>query len=355
MYSHVSKAWNAYADKDKYEVHLCYICIAERAFFDLYHNLLKLGKQKGLPVWPDNIATKINWNMIICAAPNDISTKFRASIPKVMFPHALCSSKIVDGAWYPYIPRYCFTGNGKSVFDIICEANEFAYKRIIQQDKRLADIIELTGNSIADELLLQNQNRKHIRNDMGYKDDEYVVLIQSTFGASLIEDIGDSLLQVCQKLASQDHKYKFIISLHPGHWTGDYAKQHPFGKKISKYSSENIKIRKPDEDANKSIIASDICVSDHTSLCFNYALLDKPLIFYIPPKASIIWEIFKPLVDICYVFDKVSLFEDILIQARKNYNSCSRREIMNKYVTYQGQFDVRINQVFDDLLNKKSH
>jgi hypothetical protein len=352
MYGYVSRVWEAYNHKDEYEVYLCYIVRAERALFVLYKNIWTLARAENLPVIPHSVADKINWDLIICAAPNDMSFSFKDEIPKVMIQHALVGTKIVRGCWYPYIPHFCFKKNGEAVFNSIFETNQYMYDIVVKEDSRFASCIDMAGGLAADQLLSKKSERDSIRREMGFVPDDFVILVQSTFADSLMEDFGVDLFRTCRKICDEKG-YKFIISLHPEHLVGEYSKKHPWGKRAEQFASPNFVIKKIEEPSCLSAIACDLCVSDHSSMCFYAALLDNPLVLYMPPKAGIAVPILQPLLDACPSFERIEDLESVIEDSKCSYVSGERQHIIDMYISHQGEAATRINTIFDRLLSNE--
>jgi len=354
MFQHIAQVWNAYHRKEEYEVHLCSTesIVVRAAKYKTLRRMKALARSRGIKFWPDFIAGKIEWDLLITAEPDIPCHLLGNRTRRILLQHALIGIKKVDGFLYPYHPDNFFTGRDKCKFDSIFETNCYTYNKLIEQDSRYSGVIKLVGSMPADALLELNKSRSQIRDAMGYHADDYVVLIQSTFRESLIEDLGVELLEQCRTL-SLEKNYKFIISLHPNHWRGDYATKHPWGRIASTFESDRIKIRRPDEDANLSLIASDIAVTDHTSLSYNYMLLNKPALFYLPPSGNQVMDILGELVECCATFAQPCELSEKLQEATRVFDKDKCAVVIARCLPYLGKARERNNEILDEILNKE--
>ena len=352
MFQHVKQVWSTYYRKDDYEIHLCSTdtIVIRFSKYQTLRRMKELAKSKGMQFWPDYMAGKIEWDLLITAEPDVPVELCKASNKAILIQHALLGIKIVDGWLYPYHPQRCFI-NDRCKFDAIFETNRYASDKVIKEDARYSNVIKLVGHLAADELMALNKKRDQIREDSGYTKDDYVVLIQSTFRESLIEDLGFELLEQCRKI-SQDYGWKFIISLHPNHWRGDHSVKQPWGKVALGFESDRIQIRQPDEYANLSLVACDIVVTDHTSLCYNYALLGKPALFYLPPHGNQVMEILGELVACCATIQKSGELYEKLQEAERVFNKQGVEKLLADMLPYLGKASERNDEILDEILKK---
>jgi hypothetical protein len=314
----------------------------------VFAKLRRLAKQEGVTYLPCLIAEKIGWSLLLCAEPN--CERFAREVPRVMTGHGMVSFKRYEGYLYPYLPCYLMSPDrGRYLVDSFLESSEFTYEQVVQQEPRFADVIDVVGSLAADDLLEKNIRRDEIRRQLGFDPADFVILIQSTFHESLIEDLGFGLLDECKRLAELKG-YKFVISLHPHLWSGPYSEEHPWGERALGYASDSILIRRPEEDGDLGMIASDMVVTDHTSLCSNYALLDKPMLIYLPKNGSQATDVLEPLLALYPLLDEATGLDVGIDEAQRVHRPEKLREVMNRFVSCRGQAAEKINQVFDRLL-----
>ena len=98
------------------------------------------------------------------------------------------------------------------------------------------------------------------------------------------------------------------------------------------------------------MISSDIVLTDHTSLCINYALLGKPMLFYMPTNGYQASDVLDPLVKLYPRLDDLFELNDRIQQAQQAHDPEELYKVMNRFVSYQGRASERINMVFDRFL-----
>ena len=155
-------------------------------------------------------------------------------------------------------------------------ASDFEKDYAITATKELQSRVVVTGFLQADLIdKMQNERREIIRYKLGYSHDDIVVHIISTWGpTSLFQTIGEELICATARISN---KYKFIFSLHPRH--DEFGDIKGRRREDILNHCETMGIR-PDRQLSWQhyVVASDIAISDHSSLCLYYVLLKKPLV-----------------------------------------------------------------------------
>lgn len=353
MLTYVQRIWSDYFDSSKYRVHLCGgRAPPSRGAVALIISGWKLAAKLRVPYWSAALARRTDWDLVICAMPDDLPTGIDRAIQKLMTGHSLVGFKRYDGFLYPYLPEYLLSPDGAYMFDSFLESSRYKLKQVMADEPRFKDVIDVVGGLPADILLEKNRKHLEIRREMGFGPEDFVILIQSTFGDSLIEDFGDELFVECERMAATCG-YKFIISLHPNHWNGIYERTHPFGKMALAHESEAVIVRRPTEDQDPYMIASDMVLTDHTSLGVNYALLGKPMIFYFPGSGNQAVDMLAPLAQLYPTIECPEDIEAGVLEAKSLHDPQKLQNAIDQFVEPGGNARERIDKVLTRLLSRK--
>lgn len=219
------------------------------------------------------------WDLIIYVNhPWGLGIWFAPFLEKIYINHGICTGKINNpfGEDGVYGRSRVLRPYSKPFYDKMFAASFFEKDYAISATQELQSRIAVTGFLRADMIdQLQADHRDAIRKKLGYGKDDILVHIISTWGSmSLFQTIGEALLFEATKLSD---KYKFIFSLHPRHDEFGDLKGRKREDILKKYEAMGIR---PDRNLSweKYVVACDIAISDHSSLCLYYVLLNKPLI-----------------------------------------------------------------------------
>jgi len=230
------------------------------------------------------------WDLIIFPEYR-AADRFHPDIPKVLVNHFLGGGKIIDGKEYRF--ERSLEHLGRPLFRRIFDASFSSRDRAVAGDPALKDVITVVGDLRSDRLLSLRGQRDQIRAEYGFRPDQTVVLVQSTWGRqSIMERWGQQLLEEALRLQQQS-PLRFIASTHPLHWSGRRAAEHPYGEYLLSLEPQGLSVVRPQDDWARSMIASDLVITDNTSLSATYCQLGKPLIFIdlpigtIPPGSTV--------------------------------------------------------------------
>jgi len=219
------------------------------------------------------------WDLIIYVNhPWGLGVWFAPFIKKVYINHGIYTGKINNdlGEDGVYGKSRVIRPYSKPFYNKMFVASSFEKEHAIFLNKELRSRIAITGFLRADSIeKLQKEQRDAIRKKLGYAKDDIVVHIISTWGpTSLFQTIGEDLLFEAIRISD---KYKFIFSLHPRHDAFGDVKGRKRDDILDKYQSQGIR---PASELSwdEYVVASDVSISDHSSLCLYYVLLNKPVI-----------------------------------------------------------------------------
>ena len=227
------------------------------------------------------------WDLIVFADHDDMS-RFPVCVPKIRIPHGIGRGKLVDGVPYGYAPSWV-NYRGRPFYTRMFEASEEDVAFAETCNPSLRGIVVVVGHLVADHLLSLRCERERIRSEMGCRPGVRTVLVQSTHGpTSLMETMGRQFVDACVQLAARGG-WQFILQTHPHHWHGPRAESQPYGRLLLEQEGKpGIRVLRPHEDWARAMVASDMVVSDHTSILLLYALLGKPILFAAAPDVQLI-------------------------------------------------------------------
>jgi hypothetical protein len=258
------------------------------------------------------------WDLIIYVNhPWDLGVwLFVPFIKKIFINHGICTGKINNpyGEDGVYGKSRVLRPFAKPFYDKMFAASSFEKELAIMQTPELKSHIAVTGFLRADIIEELQKKRAEIRKRLGYAEEDIVVHIISTWGASsLFQTIGEELLLQAAKLTN---KYNFMFSLHPRHDEFGDVKGRKREDILKIYDSKRIRsLNKLEWD--EYVVAADIAVSDHTSLCLYYVLLNKPVILVpVQEDAYLKESAFDRLIKIAPICEQPEQLEKLIEIAR---------------------------------------
>ncbi len=237
------------------------------------------ARENHVDFWPRDGALRQFWHLMVFS-DHDKMDVFPPTITKLRVGHGISRSKMVGGVPYRYAPQWCMH-RGRVFFSRMFEASEDAAHWAMAYNPALKGRVVAVGDLAADRLLALRSERERLRSEMGYIPNERVVLFQSTFGpSSLMETYGRGVIEALVRLASTGG-LKCILQSHPKHWAGPDSTWRDI--LLSQEGKPGVRILHAGEDWVPAMIASDLAVTDHTSLTLTYSLLGKPILFFQHP------------------------------------------------------------------------
>lgn len=293
-----------------------------------------------------------NWDMIIYVNhPWGLGIWFAPFIKKIYINHGICIGKINNpfGEDGVYGKSRVLRPYSKPFYDKMFAASFLEKDYAILSTKELQSRIAVTGFLSADLIdKLQTDHRDDIRTKLGYSKNDILVHIISTWGPmSLFQTVGEELLHEAAKISN---KYKFIFSLHPRHDEFGDEKGRKREDILNKYEFQGIR---PDRNLSweEYVVASDVAVSDHSSLCLYYVLLNKPVILISINDNSFIKDsVFDRLRQLTFTLNNPEKLDDLLQIAIKNSNQNELREFGLTIRDYPGHAAERYKEEIYNVL-----
>ena len=218
------------------------------------------------------------WDLIIFVNhPWGLGIWFAPFLKKIYINHGICTGKInndydEDGV---YGKSRIIRPFSKPFYNKMFCPSKSEKIYALNNNIRLKNRLLITGFLRADILTELNTKRDKIRNSLGYKKNEIVVHIISTWGKnSLFQTVGERLLDEVAKITNE---YRFIFSLHPRYDEFGDIKNRNREDILEKYRNLGISPQ-GNIEWDEYVIACDIAISDHSSLSLFYILLNKPVI-----------------------------------------------------------------------------
>ncbi|MCI5148116.1 MAG: hypothetical protein D3916_01685 [Candidatus Electrothrix sp. MAN1_4] len=232
------------------------------------------------------IAIIQHWDLIIFTNhPYGFGLCFSPKIKKLYINHGLHMGKIntiefQDGV---YGKNKILRPLGSPYYSTMFAASNNEYQFAVDQTPELMGRIEVAGYLKAD-ILLENYDK--LRTDYRFKINcerkELVLHIISTWGPNSL--LSTYWPQIQNELESLKHKYKIIISIHPRFNQLTPKKKHTREEILRECQKHEIYIN-DGLDWEGYVAASDITLTDHSSLCLYHVLLNHPILL-IPVEAD---------------------------------------------------------------------
>lgn len=245
---------------------------------------------------------------------------------------------------YQFAPKY---------YDVYFENNKYVVDNF-DADENLKNKIVFSGNKFNDDYKLMESKRDEIREKFNIAKNQKVIFVCGSWNKdSLFHVIGEDGLKKIQEL-SQNKKYKFILSIHPKEYIVYNKDIKPLGKEIDKMECENILVRKSSEDFIPYMIASDLVISDFTSMGDNAVMLGKP-ICYLKFNMDNIFEFAgcKMLMNKVPNFSNLDEFVNCIVNEYPKESMQAILEEKQKMDTPQGYWDDLCKETLYKLMEKK--
>lgn len=175
---------------------------------------------------------------------------------------------------------------GNCKFTCIFEANS-RIADIMSKREPFKGIVRHVGAKDGDLIVKEKDNYNMYRKKLGVDDKETLVCVFGTWRKeSLFQYLGKDFLEEMGKLSGKG--FKFILSIHPREYVKYDEEVEPMGPVLEEYARKyGFIVRNPKDSFIPYLIASDIIISDYTSLYENAVLAGKKLCLSYFPELSV--------------------------------------------------------------------
>ncbi|MBU4316526.1 MAG: CDP-glycerol glycerophosphotransferase family protein [Proteobacteria bacterium] len=344
---HIRLIWNLLKDDPRLDLFVSDDQLVNRHFSK--SDLKRIVEEKTINILQ---ALFFHWDLIIFVNhPWGLGVWFAPFIKKIYVNHGICTGKINNemGEDGVYGRSRVIRPFHRPFYDKMFASSSFEKEYGVLSTKELQSRIVTTGFLRADLIEKLNEEKKvEIRKRMGLSD-KIVVHIISTWGpTSLFQTIGEELLFEAIRISN---RYKFIFSLHPRHDEFGDVRGRKRKDIIEKYKSQGIE--PVDELAwDEYVVAADLAVSDHSSLCLYYILLNKPVIL-VPVKGEsyIKNSAFNQLMKYAFTLKNPENLGNLIQIALKNPNQEKMSRLGRTLRNYPGQGADRYKEEIYGMLN----
>lgn len=215
-----------------------------------------------------------HWDLMIVADHvfRDLVSSDRRRIIRIShgFP-----GKRVAGSLYAFGPGACGP-DGRIRYSRMFVPSRTVKDWAVRMDPAFEDVVTVVGSPGDDRMLAEVDRRQEYRNQFGFKPDEIVVFVTGTWGPhGLFHRMGDAILAGARKLRGE---FRFVFSAHPHDYRHEATGERVWGEYLREQAKDGFLIREPWENWTPYMIASDVVLTDHTSLALHGALLGLPFV-----------------------------------------------------------------------------
>lgn len=286
-------------------------------------------------------ALRIPWDIIIFSDHNN-TIWFHPDIPKIRTVHGLYSGKNFGqpGGSYVY-GQNALDLKGTLVYDLMFIEGSYIRDVLSSKNPALQGRMAVVGNMMADNLIALNQKREMIRQDLGIRKEDRVLVIFSTWGPdSLIQRFGTTLLNDILKVSET---YKVYLLIHPLNDRNEFPDKDAIFEFLERHRDGAVKRVDPFVSPLPYLVVADVVLTDHTSLFLYYTLLKKPYLFvpllaeYIEPESLTL-----KFYELQERYDPTRPLGDQLDCAIKNFPTKQHKEIVELIIDEPGYAKQRI-------------
>ena len=327
---HLGDIWHLLEADPRLECRLVMPCVEERSGeFDRIRRALPLREIRGF--W----AHAGRWDLVILAdhVLKDLVATDERRIVRIMhgFP-----GKRVEGSLYAFGPG-AYGADGRIRYTRLFVPSQTVKEWAVRMDPAFEDVVTVVGSPSNDKMLAQVERRQEYRRQYGFTPDDIVVFAVGTWGPhSLFRFMGDAILAQARKLQGE---FRFIFSAHPHDHRHERTGQRVWGEYLREQSKHGFIIREPWDSWVPYMIASDVLLTDHTSLALHGALLGRPFVYCpVPDEAVESGTVIRQIRDISPTIQCDALdLRQALHCARNGYPFDKLQSIVSQVNSYPGQ------------------
>jgi|GEM_PF-756432 len=320
---YLAEIWDILKSDPRLDFDLLVLCPEHRpGEFDRIRSALPVRQVRGF--W----AYAGRWDVAVMAEHvfPDLPTDSRHKIVRIShgFP-----GKREGGTLYAFGPK-AYSRDGRIRYARMFVPSRTVKEWAVNMDPAFENVVAVVGSPGDDKMLAEAGRREEFRSRLGFKPNEVVVFVTSTWGPnSLFHRMGDAILAKARELKGE---YRFILSVHPIEYHPQPAGGRVWGEYLREQRQDGFLLREPWEDWVPCMVASDILLTDHTSLGVHGVLLGKPFVFTpVPDELVEAGTVIRQIRDISPILrPDASDLEQALRRARNDYPFDKLREIASQ-------------------------
>ena len=293
------------------------------------------------------------WDLIILADHTSATLLDGQRCPSLRIMHGT-PGKRLRGEVYAF-GHWAYNKMGRIRYARIFVSNHSDKALGVSIDPAYENILAVVGNLEHDKLLAAQQEREQCRQQLGLHSQKTAICILSTWGPhSLFRTIGEQLINAAQQMPKH---MTFMVCAHPHEFRKQAPGQRAWGSYLHSLKEKGFIVRDPADDWFPYVLASDIVITDHTALCLDAALLQRPVIFVPTPE-----DIIEPSGLIAQLramapvlAPDASNLAELLGQIPAHYPYEQLARVAQAICPYPGQASERMRAEIYDLLNLEPH
>ena len=298
------------------------------------------------------VALLQHWDLIVFTNhPFGVGIWFSPMIKKLYVNHGIHIGKInndrgEDGVYGRSRVNRPF---GRPYYSRMFAGSEYEKQQAVIATPELEGLIRVTGYLRADRFVAGEQALRHeARQFFGYLETSRVVHIISTWGAqSLYETCGESILSQLRNLRKH---YELIFSLHPRYDEFNLRGGASRREILQQWELSGVRVNW-DLNWEACVAASDIAISDHSSLCLYHVLVNHPVALVDIPRCEYVPDsLFAMMKARLPVFSNGQDLEAMLLRLSEIDLSNDFAFIKNRMLDFQGAAEKRYQQEIEDML-----
>jgi len=282
------------------------------------------------------------WDLVLTADHYQVQTLHR-DVPIVLVNHAIAGSKTFGGRFYRFDHQHMLREDGTPCYTRIFEASTYGVDCGESFCPSLKGRVAAVGDLRADRIRSKMAKRDAIRQQLGFKPSDRVVMIISTWQhLSLMARMGRQIIEQAKAMMQQG-PYQFILSIHPNLWQAGGSTQDPVDDYLLAQRRHGLVVIEPGQDWTDHMVASDVAVTDQSSMSVMFAMTQRPMVFIAMDKGTVrdgspVWQ----LQQICPTLASPQQLHEKVEQAFAKFSTKVMRQVTKRLCAYPGQAADRI-------------
>lgn len=298
------------------------------------------------------VALLQHWDLIVFTNhPFGVGIWFSPLIKKLYVNHGIHIGKINNdrGEDGVYGRSRVIRPFGRPYYSRMFAGSEYERQQAVIATPELQSLIRVTGYLRADKFVAgERALRLKARKTFGYLETSRVVHIISTWGAeSLYGTCGEAILDQLRNLRQ---RYEFIFSLHPRYDEFNQGGGISRREILREWELSGVRINW-DLNWESCVAASDIAISDHSSLCLYHVLVNHPVALVDIPSCEYVPDsLFAVMKSRLPVYSSGQDLGAVLLRLSENDLNNDLAFIKNRMLSFQGEAEKRYKQEIPDML-----